>query len=62
MGMFNRELGTMAVTVYFRDIRIGPDASVRDLWARKDLEHFHEKYTANVAAHGVVLIRVSSGE
>jgi alpha-galactosidase len=62
VGLFNRELGTMAVTVYFRDIRVGVDARVRDLWARKDLGRFQEKYTANVAEHGVVLIQVRPAE
>jgi len=62
VGLFNRELGTMAVTVYFRDIRVGADARLRDLWARKDLGRFHEKYTANVAGHGVVMVQVTSEE
>ena len=31
---------------------------VRDLWARKDLGVFEEKYTANVPGHGVVLVQV----
>jgi alpha-galactosidase len=58
VGLFNRELGTMALTAYFRDVGVGEDARVRDLWAGKDLGDFHDKYTANVPGHGVILIRV----
>jgi alpha-galactosidase len=58
VGLFNRQLGTMAVTAYFRDVGVGDSAQVRDLWARKDLGVFHEKYTAHVPGHGVVLVRV----
>jgi alpha-galactosidase len=58
VGLFNRELGTMALTAYFREIGVGENARVRDLWAGKDLGGFHEKYTANVPGHGVVLIQV----
>ena len=58
VGLSNRQLGTMAVTAYFRDIGVGNSAQVRDLWARKDLGVFEEKYTANVPGHGVVLVRV----
>ncbi len=58
VGLFNRELGVMAVTAHFRDIGVGEDARVRDLWAGKDLGDFHDKYTADVPGHGAVLIRV----
>jgi alpha-galactosidase len=58
VGLFNRQLGTMAVTAYFRDIGVGNSAQVRDLWARKYLGVFEEKYTANVPGHGVVLVQV----
>lgn len=60
VGLFNRELGTMPVTVYFRDIEIGESASIRDLWARKDLGVFQEKFSANISSHGAIMIRVRS--
>jgi alpha-galactosidase len=34
-------------------------ASVRDLWAKKDLGKFTGKFTSNVAAHGVVMLLVT---
>jgi alpha-galactosidase len=59
-GLFNREVDTVAVTAYFRDIGVGENAWVRDLWAGKDLGRFHEKYKVNVPGHGVTLIKVKT--
>jgi len=58
VGLFNRELGPMPVTVYFKDVGVGDVAAVRDLWAGKDLGIFQEKFVANVPEHGVVMIKV----
>ncbi len=58
VGLFNRELGTMPVTVHFRDIAVGAAASVRDLWAQKDLGVFQGNFTARVPSHGVVMLKV----
>jgi len=61
LGLFNRGWGAMPVTVAFRDTGLGSSADVRDLWARKDLGPFQEKYTAIVPQHGVVMIKVKRG-
>ncbi len=58
VGLFNRELGTSSITVHFQDLGIGGSASVRDLWARKDLGTFHGEFTTKVSGHGVVMIKV----
>ncbi len=58
VGLFNRGTSPMPVTAYFRDIGVGESASVRDLWARKDLGTFKGSFTATVPKHGVVLIKV----
>ena len=34
-------------------------ATVRDLWAKKDLGKFTEQFSAKVASHGVVMVRVT---
>ena len=34
-------------------------AAVRDLWAHKDLAKFTGKFSATVASHGVVMVRVT---
>jgi alpha-galactosidase len=62
VGLFNRELEIMPITAYLRDIGIGENAWLRDLWARKDLGRYNEKYTTVVPGHGVVLIKVKSAD
>jgi alpha-galactosidase len=59
IGLFNKEQGTLPVTMRFRDIGLGEAGCVRDLWSRKDLGRFETKFTARVPQRGVVMIRVS---
>jgi len=61
VGLFNRGWGAMPVTVDFRDIGLGNSAVVRDLWTKKDLGPFQEKYTATVPQHGVVMLHLKRG-
>ena len=58
VGLFNREQSTIKITVRFSQIGIGNRATVRDLWARKDLGVFTGSYSADVQEHGVVMIKV----
>ena len=58
VGLFNRELGAMPITLHFCDIAVGETVFLRELWAHKDLAVFKEKYVANVPEHGVVLLKV----
>jgi alpha-galactosidase len=60
VGLFNRQRTVEQMTVNFSQIGIPQEAGIRDLWLKKDLGTFKEKYSAYVPAHGVVLIRVSS--
>jgi alpha-galactosidase len=46
------------VSVNFRDLSLGDSTTIRDLWTRKELGKFKEKYTALVPQHGAVLIKV----
>jgi alpha-galactosidase len=48
----------MPVMAYFQDIGVGETASVRDLWARKNLGSFRGSFAAEVPKHGVVMIKV----
>jgi alpha-galactosidase len=61
VGLFNRGRSELAISVRFETIGAGHSARVRDLWARKDLGTFTEKYTANVPRHGTALIKVKAG-
>ncbi len=57
VGLFNFEDGLAPITVNFRDIGLAESASLRDLWARKDLGVFKGSYTATIPFHQVVLIK-----
>jgi len=62
VALFNRSDEDASMTVEWQQIKLpsGP-ASVRDLWARSDLGLFTDSYTVNVPAHGVVLVKIVSG-
>jgi Alpha galactosidase C-terminal beta sandwich domain len=60
-GTFNRGWEAVSETVQFRDVGLGSSANVRDVWARKDLGSFQEKYTAVDSHHGVGMIQVKRG-
>lgn len=58
VGLFNRGLSAMPMTVRFEDIGAGHKAEVRNLWTRKDLGVFVESFTADVPMHGAAFIKV----
>ncbi len=58
VGLFNREQGVVTVSVNFKDIGLGDEAEVRDLWQRKELGKFHHSYSVDVPEHSGVLVRV----
>jgi len=58
VGLFNREQGTVKVTIRFTDIGIAGKAAVRDLWQHQDLGVYGNSFAADVPQHGVVLIRI----
>ena len=58
VGLFNRGESKMPVTAYFRDVGVGESATLRDLWAHKDLGVFKDAFTAEVPTHGVVLVKM----
>jgi alpha-galactosidase len=63
VALFNRGTGSASITVKWTDIGIpAGSATVRDLWAAKDLGPFTDSYTAsNVASHSVVMLKIVSG-
>jgi len=60
VGLFNRSKETDKMTVYFSHLGISGEVTARDLWLKKDLGSFQEKYSVNVPAHGVVLVRLKA--
>jgi hypothetical protein len=47
------------VSVKWADVQIIGKPAVRDLWANSDLGHKADGFSAKVAPHGVVMIRVA---
>lgn len=63
VALFNRGGSSGSISVSWSELGLasGP-AAVRDLWAHSDLGSISDKYSANVPAHGVVLLEVSGTE
>ncbi len=63
VALFNRSPGSANMTVTWSDIGLpAGTASVRDIWAAKDVGPAAGSYTAsNVPSHGVVLLKIVSG-
>src|SRR5439155_1354834 len=59
--LLNRDTSQREIAVSWEEIgypsHLG--AGVRDLWRGKDLGQFKEKYSASVAPHSVVMVRVA---
>jgi alpha-galactosidase len=57
IGLFNRTAAATEVGFDWADAGLGGKQTLRDLWAHRDLGTFEAKYSAQVPAHGVVLLR-----
>jgi alpha-galactosidase len=62
VGLFNREQGTLPISVSFREIGLGKAACVRDLWGHKNLGRFQGTFTADVPQRGAEMILASDCE
>ena len=60
VGLFN--LGDRPVTVVasWNDLKLSNAQLVRDLWRQKDQGTFDREFTATVAPHGVVLVKIQA--
>jgi alpha-galactosidase len=58
VGLFNRGHTPAEMAVYFKDLRVGENSSVRDLWEHKDLGTFKDSFSSTVPPTGVVLVKV----
>uniref|UniRef100_A0A7S4IS01 Alpha-galactosidase n=1 Tax=Vannella robusta TaxID=1487602 RepID=A0A7S4IS01_9EUKA len=58
--LFNRGRSAANITMEWDDLNIIPSvtASVRDLWAHKDLGTFSRSYTGLVESHGVLMFKI----
>ncbi|MCD9020615.1 alpha-galactosidase [Cohnella silvisoli] len=60
--LFNRSASAANITVNFDNVGLNATASVRDLWTKTDIGSFTTSYTANVPAHGVVMVKLTGTE
>jgi alpha-galactosidase len=56
--LINRGEDTENITASFKDLGISGTKSVRDLWAKKDLGQVTDSFSADVPAHGVVMVKI----
>ncbi len=62
VGLFNKEAlsdDPKAITLNFTDLGISGEMLVRDIWRQKDLGTFDGSFTAEVPAHGVILLKIT---
>lgn len=59
VGLFNRGKAAAEITVSWADLKVTGKQSVRDLWRQKDLGICQQKYSTQVAAQGVVMVKIS---
>jgi len=59
--LFNRSSASASITAHWKDVGIpaGSTVSVRDLWQHKDMGKASNSYTATVASHGVVMVKLT---
>jgi alpha-galactosidase len=62
VGLFNLGQTNSTVTASWSDLKISGAQIVRDLWRQKDLGKFENEFSATVAPHGVVLVKISNVE
>jgi alpha-galactosidase len=60
VGLFNLGDQPATVTAGWDDLKLSGEQLVRDLWRQKDLGKFEKEFSATVAPHGVVLVKIRS--
>jgi alpha-galactosidase len=59
VALFNRSDGMMGVTAHWEILGLKGKHKVRDLWSHTDLGAVRDSYSAEVAAHGVIMLRIA---
>lgn len=58
LALLNRSEQTATITARWSDLGLSSPQRVRDLWQRKDIGVFKDRFSSTVPAHGTVLIRI----
>jgi hypothetical protein len=56
--LFNRSESSADISFSIEDLHLIAPVTVRDLWAKTDLDEIDSTFTANVPAHGVVMLKL----
>ena len=59
LAFFNRSEAMVSITAFWEILGLKGKHKGRDLWAHQDLGAFRDSYSAQVAVHGVVMLRVA---
>ena len=60
VGLFNRGRSEATITVSFADLGLAGLQPVRNLWQRADEGEFMDCYSARVAGHGAVMLKIGA--
>ncbi len=60
VGLFNVSYEPQVATAAWSDLNIQGRHHVRDLWKQKDMGAYDSQFTAEIPAHGVVLVRLTA--
>ncbi len=60
VGLFNRGTTPQDIQVGWKDLKLQGSQAVRDLWAKKELGSFAERFHATVSVHGAVLVKIGT--
>lgn len=60
VGLFNRGKVATDVSVDWAELKISGEQAVRDLWREKDLGTSKDKFSTQVPAQGVVMVKIGS--
>lgn len=58
VGLFNRGKSTTEVVVDWAELQLSGKQFVRDLWRQKEMGVYKKKFSAQVPANGVVMIKI----
>lgn len=58
VGLFNRMINSMTITVKWSDLGLKSPQPIRDLWCHRDLGEYNDSFSASVPAHGCMLLKV----
>ena len=59
VGLFNRGKTKAEVVIDWTKLQLSGKQSIRDLWRQKELGVFNQKFSAQVPANGVVMVKIS---